>query len=339
MITAAQADKSTAFLACLASDFTVLLSLPELAERALEALDAELGFDSCTIGLLDGHSPEILTFVGASGLSQEARGLRIPRGHGVDWAVLDTGRPLYVPDLAAEPRAVHLDARIRSGIYAPLCVQGRAKGVLTAHRGRPDAFSATELDLLTGAAGYLAGACEVARLSEQRRAFAVTDHLTGLMNRRAFLDQTEAEINLSHRTGRPFAVAMLDLNGFKAVNDTHGHAAGDMALIRVAEALRQSTRTYDRVVRWGGDEFVLLLPATTAAQAHELLERVGSIAVPLNDAPAGTQLTVSWGVASWPADGDSLEILMGVADARLYDMKNREKAARSTRVIAGPRRV
>ena len=341
MITAAQAtqaDKSTAFLACLASDFTVLLSLPELAERALEALDAELGFDSCAIGLLDGHGAEVLTFVGASGLAQGVRGVTLPRGQGPDWAVLDTGRPLYVPDLTAEPRALHGDERIRSGIYAPLSVQGRAKGVLSAHRGRPDAFSESDLDLLTGVAGYLAGACEVARLSEQRRAFAVTDHLTGLMNRRAFLDQTEAEIALSRRTGRPFAVAMLDLNGFKAVNDTHGHAAGDMALIRVADALRQSTRTYDRVVRWGGDEFVLLLPATTAAQAHELLGRVGGIAVPLSDTPAGPPLTVSWGVASWPADGDSLEVLMGVADARLYDMKNHEKAVRGTRPTAASHR-
>lgn len=334
MITATEAHKPTAFVARLATDFTVLLSLPELAECALDALDAEVGFESCTIGLRDARDPSILTLIGASGMWRHFRGLTIPRGESRHWAVLETSRPLYVPDARTEPRVFCRDDRMRSGIYAPLTVQGRAIGVLSAHRDQLDGFSATELEVLTAVAGYLAGACEVARLSEERRAFAATDPLTGLMNRRAFVDQTETEMSLSRRTGRPFAVAMLDINGFKAVNDTHGHAAGDMALIRVAEALRTCTRTYDRVVRWGGDEFVLLLPATTAAQAHELLERVGRIAVPLCDAPGSTQLTVSWGVASWPADGDSLEILMGVADARLYDMKKREKTARAPATLA-----
>jgi diguanylate cyclase (GGDEF)-like protein len=334
MITATEAHKPTAFVARLATDFTVLLSLPELAECALEALDAEVGFESCTIGLRDERDPSILTLVGASGLWRRFRGLTIPREKGQHWAVLETGRPLYVPDAGTEPWVFSLGDRMHSGIYAPLSVQGRAIGVLSAHRSEVDAFSATELEVLTAVAGYLAGACEVARLSEERRAFAATDPLTGLMNRRAFLDQTETEISLSRRTGRPFAVAMLDINGFKAVNDTLGHATGDMALIRVAEALRTCTRTHDRVVRWGGDEFVLLLPATTAAQAQQLLERVGRIAVPLRDAPGSSQLTVSWGVASWPADGDSLEILMGVADARLYDMKKSEKTARAPAMLA-----
>jgi len=328
MITATEAHKPTAFVARLATDFTVLLSLPELAECALEALDAEVGFESCTIGLRDGRDPSILTLVGASGLWRHFRGLTIPRGEGQHWTVLETGRPLYVPDARTEPRAFcGGDDGMHSAIYAPLAVQGRAIGVLSAHRGALDAFSATELEVLTAVAGYLAGACEVARLCEERRAFAATDPLTGLMNRRAFLDQTETEMSLSRRTGRPFALAMLDIDGFKAVNDTHGHAAGDTTLIRVAEALRTCTRTHDRVARWGGDEFVLLLLATTAAQAYELLERVGRIAVPRCDAPGSSQITVSWGVASWPADGDSLEILMGVADARLYDMKKHEKTA------------
>lgn len=307
------------------NDFTAVLSLPELVERVLEALHTEVGFDSCTIGLLDEQNSGVLTLLGAAGIRKDFRGLAVPRGMGLNWAVLETGKPLYVPDMQADPRVFRQDDRVRSGIYAPLTARGHAIGVLSAHRGQVDAFSATDLDLLTVVARYLAGAFEVARLHEQLRTLAATDPLTGLMNRRAFVDQIEAEINRSRRTDRPFAVALLDLDGFKAINDAHGHAAGDVALIRVAEVLRRGARTYDRVARFGGDEFVLFLPATTAAQAHEVLERVRSIALPLGETPEGTHLTVSWGIASWPSDGDSPEVLMGMADARLYAMKKRER--------------
>lgn len=323
------AHKPTAFLARLAGDLTALLSLPDLAERALEALDAEVGFDSCLIGMLDAHSPDVLTFTGASGLGRNFRGRRVPRVAGLPWTVLENGRPLCVSDLHAEPHILNWADYVRSAIYAPLTLQGRAIGVLSAYRCEVGAFTAAELEYLATVAGYLAGACEVAQRCEQHRTSAATDPLTGLKNRRAFLDETEAEINVSRRTGRPLAMAMLDLDGFKAVNDAFGHAAGDVVLVRVAEALRRCTRSDDVVVRWGGDEFVLLLPDTTASQAHQLMERVPSISVPMHSESENAQLAVSWGIASWPADGDSHEILMHVADARLFDMKKHKRVGRT----------
>jgi diguanylate cyclase (GGDEF)-like protein len=301
----------------------------ERAVPLVEALDEEVGFDSCLIGVRDEDSPDVLTLIGASGRAQDFRGLTIPRRRGLPWAVLESGLPAYVPDLRTEPPVLDWDDRVRSGIYAPLAVRGRAIGVVSAHRHPVGAFTAAELNLLTNVAGYLAGACEVARRCEQHRASAATDPLTGLKNRRAFRDETEIAMDVSRRTGRPLAVAILDLDGFKAVNDVHGHAAGDMALIRVAEALRACARAYDLLVRWGGDEFVLLLPGTTASQAHQILERTPSIAVPACDPSEGARLTVSWGIASWPADGDSHEILMHVADARLFDMKRLKNVSRA----------
>lgn len=324
-----KAYQPAAFLARLASDLTALLCLPALAERALEALDAEVGFDSCLIGVVDGHSPDTLTIIGASGLGRNFRGRRVPRVASLPWTVLDGGRPLCVPNMQAEPHVLNWADYVRSAIYAPLALQGRTIGVLSAHRCEVGAFTAADLEFLTAVAGYLAGACEVARLCEQHRTFASTDPLTGLKNRRAFLDEMEAEMSISRRTGRPLAVAMLDLDGFKAVNDALGHAAGDVVLVRVADALRRCTRSDDVVVRWGGDEFVLLLPGTTASQAHQLMERLPGITVPMCDEPENAQLAVSWGIASWPADGDSHEILMNVADARLFDMKKHKRLSRA----------
>lgn len=328
------APKPAAFLARLAGDLTALLCLPDLAQRALEALDAEVGFDSCLIGVLDGQNPDVLTFVGASGHGRSFRGRKVPRVAGLPWAVLESGRPLCVPDLHAEPEVLDWADGVRSAIYAPLAVQGRAIGVLSAFRCDAGAFAAAELEYLTTVAGYLAGACEVARLCEHHRTSAATDPLTGLKNRRAFLDETATELDVSRRTGRPLAMAMLDLDGFKAVNDALGHAAGDVVLVRVAEALRRCTRSDDMVVRWGGDEFVLLLRDTTASQAHQLMERMPDISVPVRDDSENTRLAVSWGIASCPSDGDSQEILMHVADARLFDMKRHKRVARASAATA-----
>ncbi len=162
-----RSEKALAFLARLAGEFTAVLHLQELVDRVLESLREALGFDSCTIALLDDVSPDILTMVGAAGIRAQFRGLTIPRGHGVTWAVMEAGTPLYVPDMDADPRIYRRDPKVKSGIYAPLTARGRSIGVLSAHRGQVDAFTPQDLDLLTVVARYLAGAFEVARLHER----------------------------------------------------------------------------------------------------------------------------------------------------------------------------
>jgi PAS domain S-box-containing protein len=160
-------DKALAFLARLASEFTAVLGLSGLVDRVLESLREEVGFNSCTIGLLDERDRDALRIVGANGIRADFRGLIIPRGHGLNWAVIESGAPLYVPDMQADPRVFRRLEPVRSGIYAPLIVEGRPIGVLSAHRSEAHAFTADDLDLLTVAARYLAGAFEVARLHEQ----------------------------------------------------------------------------------------------------------------------------------------------------------------------------
>jgi len=163
-------DKALGFLARLVGDFSTVLKLPDLVKRVLESLREEFGFDSCTVALLDEHNADVLTLLGGSGIRTGFQGLVIPRGRGLHWAVMEAKAPVYVPDMHADPRVFRRDDRIRSGIYAPLIVQSRPIGVLSAHRGKVNAFPPSDVKVLTIIAGYLAGAFEVARLYEE------TDH-------------------------------------------------------------------------------------------------------------------------------------------------------------------
>ncbi len=317
-------DKAIAFLARLASEFTTVLSLPDLLEHVMRVLREELGFDSCAVSLLEKRDTEDALVVRAgSGLRDVARGMIFPRGKGLVWSVMDTGEPVFIPDLHADPRLIRKDPNVRSGIYAPLVIHGRTIGVVSAYRSMVGGFQESELNLLTVVARYLAGACEVARLHEQLRNLAATDSLTGLANRRAFLDRLVAEIARSRRAGYALSIVLLDLNTFKGVNDSYGHVVGDQILIRVAQTLMLNVRASDLAARFGGDEFILMLPETTGAEVDAQLARIKTIEVALPHQKGGQLLTFSWGIASFSADGQEPERLLQVADNRLYLMKQR----------------
>lgn len=160
-------EKALRFLARIASAFTSVLNMQDLITRVLESLRDEVGFDSCTFGLLDQSDPDVLVLVGATGLRGDFQGMVIPRDKGLHWAVMETREPLRVRDMHSQPRVFRRDDRIRSGIYAPLLVHGHAIGVLSAHRSNVDAFSPEDLDLLSIVGRYLAGAFEVARVYEE----------------------------------------------------------------------------------------------------------------------------------------------------------------------------
>ncbi len=143
------------------------------------------------------------------------------------------------------------------------------------------------------------------------------DDLTGLANRRAMDELSSAEVERATRTGRPFGLVALDLDGFKQLNDRDGHAAGDAALVAVATALTGALREIDTVARLGGDEFVLLLPDTEAAGALDAAQRAADAALGLSG------LRLSYGVAVFGEDGLEVDALLRAADTRLYEAKRR----------------
>jgi len=161
------------------------------------------------------------------------------------------------------------------------------------------------------------------RSEERLRLLSVTDALTGLSNYRDLVVVLEGEIRRSERTGRPFAVLLLDVDRLKAINDAFGHLAGSKALCRVADAIRKSCRAVDTAARYGGDEFAVVLTETEESSAVRVAHRIWRALTSDGHQPP---VSVSFGVSMYPRDGKTSEALLGTADHALYDMKNRRAA-------------
>ncbi len=156
------------------------------------------------------------------------------------------------------------------------------------------------------------------RSDERVQQMAVTDPLTELANYRRLLDALDSEIKRHGRTGRSFAVLLLDLDGLKKINDAHGHLVGSRALCRLANILRVHCRAIDTAARYGGDEFVLVLPETESAAALQVAQRVSD---ELNCDGEEPSISVSTGTATYPRDGKTIDELLGAADRALYRQK------------------
>jgi len=150
------------------------------------------------------------------------------------------------------------------------------------------------------------------------RQLAITDPLTGLANYRRLLTALELEIRRYGRNGRPFAILLLDLDGLKKINDSHGHVVGSRALCRLGEVLRAHCRELDTPARYGGDEFAVVLPETTATGAGQIAARIRERIAKDEEVPP---ISASIGIAVFPEDGETIQTLLSRADRSLYDMK------------------
>ncbi|HTX16383.1 MAG TPA: MASE1 domain-containing protein [Candidatus Baltobacteraceae bacterium] len=164
------------------------------------------------------------------------------------------------------------------------------------------------------------------RVEEQVRSLAVTDPLTGLANYRMLVDTLDSEIRRFGRTDRPFAVLLLDMDGLKQINDTHGHLTGSRALCRLADILRIHCRSMDTAARYGGDEFAIVIPEADADDARRVLQRIQERVASDGELPP---FTVSIGAAVYPTDGGTRDALLAAADDALYRMKRVHKGRHS----------
>lgn len=237
---------------------------------------------------------------------------------------IQQSEPLVVRDAREDPRfaanaLVTKAPFIRAYAGAPLRTpEGYNVGALCAIDTRPRHFSSAELAILSSFALLVVDQLEL-------RQIASRDQLTGTLTRRAFIEQCNQEIGHFRRNGRPGALVLLDLDHFKAINDTHGHPAGDEVLRQAASLCSAVRRPTDSLGRIGGEEFALLLPETEMGDALAAAERLRvAIEAHVFRLRCGTEvrITASLGVAALDASIDSAEGWLAAADGPLYAAKN-----------------
>jgi diguanylate cyclase (GGDEF)-like protein len=319
--------------------------LQTILEKSADLLLAEQG----SLMLLD-HETDALFLEATKGIAAGAMGkIRVARGEGIAGRVAELGEPLLCENIEEDPR-IGQKSRARyktsSFVSVPLKIRERIMGVMNlADKTTGGAFNEEDLHIAEALAAHAAIALERNTLHEQMdklKKLSITDSLTGLLNRRYMFDRLEEELSRSHRYNRPLSVLMLDLDGFKQYNDNLGHPTGDRILETVALAIMSSVRTMDIVGRYGGDEFMIILPETGVATALHICERLTS-EVAKTILPTGGSdrvqktISASIGVACFPEHEGTAGRLLECADIALY----RAKAVGKNRieVYTGPDRT
>jgi diguanylate cyclase (GGDEF)-like protein len=221
------------------------------------------------------------------------------------------------------------DHGYRSAIALPLVSGGAVSAVVVLYAPEPRYFDVPELKLLSDLASDVSFALDYIAKERQLAELAYHDALTGLANRQLLHEHLKQALALAHRLKRVIALVFIDLDHFKSVNDTLGHAAGDRLLKEVAARLGSCTREGDIVARYGGDEFVMVLPNLSADDAVEpLVKRIlKSIAQPIALDGGAVNLTCSVGIALYPRDGIDIATLVMKADSAMYQVKRRGRGA------------
>lgn len=295
---------------------TVLDSMVSVTCRAF-------GYDSGAIVMVEPETGDMVVEAGY-GYRHGIVGKRLPAGVGIAGWVARTGTPLVVDDVRGDARYYRADDRTQSELAVPLIAEGKVLGVFNVESAHLAAFGARDLRLLTALASYAVVAIQNARLYETAQRMAITDGLTELYNHRYLYESLGRVIERSRRDGQPVGLIMLEIDRFKRYNDTYGHQSGDEALRTVAGLLRRGSRPSDIVARYGGDEFMVVLPGAGKAAAQETAERLRRAveAYPLILADGIiTTVTLSVGVAVFPLDGETVDGLVEVVDRAQYTAK------------------
>ena len=304
----------------LGSDQEVGALLSRISELCCQLLACE----ACSVMLLDGGRQRLLARAAWGLRTEKVHRLSFKVGEGVAGWVAARGEPALIPDVGKDPRFVVLEGEARTPIVSMACVplsaRGQVTGVLTATSGILDAFKPSDVELLQFIATTIALDMENLRLHK----VAVTDQLTGAYNREFLAGRLPVEIEQSDTVERPLSLAMVDVDHFKEVNDRHGHDVGDDVLCEVARRLRAAIRAGDLLVRYGGEEFLVVLPRASAGQAWEVGERMRTkiAAAPAAVGERLLPMRVSVGIAQYRGAESAAELVRR-ADSALYAAKAR----------------
>ena len=296
--------------------------LNTLLEKSLQLLKAEQG----SLMLLDSDTSDLVVEArkGADNTVQEK--MRIKKGESIAGMALESGGPFLVKNIEKDPRTKQINRpryRTKSFMSIPIRIEDRLAGVLNvSDKIKGDVFNEDDLKMIESFINNAAIAIERSILysqAENLRKLSITDHLTGIYNRRYLNRRLAEEITRYNRYKHPFSFMMLDLDKFKEYNDTFGHIAGDNLLRDLAGIMEKSLRNVDIAARFGGDEFVAIFPQTPKVDAIQITNRLKEkIDILLIEYNIKMPLSVSMGLATFPDDASSIMELIEKTDQALY---------------------
>ncbi|MCC6503330.1 MAG: sensor domain-containing diguanylate cyclase [Deltaproteobacteria bacterium] len=309
--------------------------LKDILHVVMEEIHELLQPKNWSLLLLDEGTDELRFELAVGEGSEKLKDLRLKVGEGVaGWVAMEM-KPLLVPDVNKDPRFCRKADEVsrfttQSIICVPLVTRGRCLGVIELINKVEDAggFSEDDLLVLTTLADFTAIAIENAIFLNKVRELTVTDDLTKLYNSRFLQGRLDYEFERARRFNYDLSIIFFDLDYFKEVNDVHGHQAGSRLLREVAVLTSSMLRTIDMACRYGGDEFVILMPNTpkkNAALVAEKLRAAISETAFLAGEGINLRLTASFGVASFPEDASNKDELIHQADNAMYRVKNRTR--------------
>jgi len=307
-----------------------LLEPKEVMETVMAYIDTMITCEAWSVLILDKDAEKALSFAVASGPGKDQlANIKVPFGKGIAGWVAKHRQPLIVNNAREDPRFfsdVDADTSFvtRNILCAPLVSRGRTIGVIEMlNKTGDEGFTEEELELVQVLVNPAAVAIENAYLFQRAQILAVQDDLTKLSNSRHLNDRLGIELDRARAADRPVSVIFLDLDGFKSINDNFGHLVGSRALVDIAEIIRRLCEPEDIAGRYGGDEFMLVLPDTDLEATHARAERI-------RDAIAryrinGLGMTASIGIATFPLHGEDKVQLMRAADKAMYRVKEKGK--------------
>jgi diguanylate cyclase (GGDEF)-like protein len=328
-----QTRRRLAILTDIVKTANSILEPRKVIELIMARIQELIPSEAWSMLMVDEEKQELAFELALGVKGKEVSSFRVKMGEGIAGWVAETGRPAIVNDTARDPRfARKFDTstqfETRSILCAPLISRGRTIGVVEIINKLKGRFTQADLEILLTLVEPCAIAIENAILFQRTEQLTITDDLTKLFNSRYMNVYLGREIKRCKRHGIPLSVIFLDLDGFKGINDQYGHLAGSGTLAEVGGILAEAVRESDILARYGGDEFVVVLPETPPAGALVIAERLRR-AIEAHSFLQGQGLTArisaSFGISSYPDHALTPEGLIQKADQAMYRVKEKEK--------------
>jgi diguanylate cyclase (GGDEF)-like protein/putative nucleotidyltransferase with HDIG domain len=333
----ASANRETYALYEIAQSMGRSIGLADTMTFVTSKLPALVPFSTCALFVRRGDNEVLCRF--ATGVHADLlEAASIAEGDGLSGWVMRHRRPLVngLPMVEFAAAGSSADITLHSALVCPLIVGDEVIGTIGVFHHDRESYTEDHRRVLDQVAHQAASVVHNALVFERTQEQAFKDALTGLANPRALQFQVAREVGRARRTSSQFSLLLLDLDDFKTINDDHGHLAGDRALQEVARVLQETTRPYDTCIRYGGDEFVVLLSACGGAETDERRRQLQAAVAGISlhgDDGRRIDLRVSAGASVFPEDGETYERLLARADRRMYRNKAASKRERSLRTV------